>query len=92
MWRIDSLSVGILVLGWKAKAKITVGCGLPAASTSSRPQSLITIAGTGDHGPLETMITIVSNAHSVNARPGEVVIDAIEELFQWHLRSDLCPS
>jgi hypothetical protein len=57
MWRIDSLSVGILVLGWKAKAKITVGCGLPAASTSSRPQRLITIAGTGDHGPLETMIT-----------------------------------
>src|SRR5688500_19270278 len=24
MWRIDSLSVGILVLGWEAKAKITV--------------------------------------------------------------------
>ena len=61
MWRIDSLSVGILVLGWEAKAKSTVGCGLPAESTSSRSRRLITIAGMGDHGPLETMITMLWN-------------------------------
>jgi hypothetical protein len=70
MWRIDSLSVGILILGWVAKAKIAVGCRLPAASTSSRPLEPITIAGTGDHDPMETMITIVWNAHG-RALPGE---------------------
>ena len=61
MWRIDSLSVGILVLGWEAKAKITVGCGLPAESPSSRRHELITIVGTSDHDPLETMITMPWN-------------------------------
>jgi hypothetical protein len=69
MWRIDSLSVGILVLGWKAKAKITVGCGLPAASTSSRSQKTdhdrwngrSRPSGNHDHAALEWMITIIWN-------------------------------
>jgi hypothetical protein len=69
MWRIDSLSVGILVLGWKAKSQDYRGL------RTAGGKHLFTVSGTDhdrwngrsrpsgnhDHDALEWMITILWN-------------------------------